>query len=153
MIRNLLALLLTLQKTTLDDDTQRYLLPQLGNKLEAISHKEHPNEQDRQNVQTKINNLLSKNPTLTQDYQQLFARLQTWTDAELGTLLPQPETIKSLQPQQLPILGYRPDPFSPNKDELENIIVVVSQIILRHENPAEMSKKLLSQSDKLTAKQ
>lgn len=153
MTRNLLALLLALQKTMLDPETQRYSLRQLGNKLETLSKKKHLDEADRQNVQTKINNLLNENPTLTQNYQQYFAQLQTWNDTKLRTLLPSPEIIteiiaNSLQPP--PTLGHSPGPFLPNTDELENNVVVVSQLILRHRDPEKMSKKLLRQADKFT---
>jgi hypothetical protein len=153
MTRNLLALLLALQRTMLDPETRRYSLRQLGNKLETLSKKKRLDKADRQNIQTKINNLLNENPILAQDYRQRLAQLQTWNDAELRTLLPSPEIItkiiaKSLQPP--PTLGHSPGPFLPNTDELENNVVVVSQLILRHGDPEKMSKKLLRQADKFT---
>ncbi|OQW91803.1 MAG: hypothetical protein BWK79_16090 [Beggiatoa sp. IS2] len=145
MTKNLLALLLALQKATLDADTQHYLLPQLGSKLEAISQKSHPNEQDWHNVQTKINDILDRNPLLAAHYQQFSLWLQTWTDEGLRTLLPSPEQRKLFDSKSAPTLGYTPGDFPPNSAELENLIVDVSQLILRYKNPAKASRELLSE--------
>ena len=150
MTKNLLALLLALQKAILDVD-QCLLLNQLGNKLEGISQ-EPPNKANWQNVQTKINDILNRNPALAKNYQHFLEQLQTWTDENLATLLPSLETMQSLQLQPPAMLGYKPGRFSENKDELENIAVVVSYLILKHKNLADKAKEVLPH-DKLTANQ
>jgi hypothetical protein len=148
MTKNLLALLLALQKAELDDDTKNHLLPQLGAKLATFSEKQ-PNSQDWDNVQTKLNDILDKNSSFAQYYQQISTQLQTWTDEDLKVFLPHPDLLASLQSKGIPTLGYRPGVFSSNKDELENYVVIVTQTILRHEKPTEVSKQLLQPSDKL----
>lgn len=148
MIKNLLALLLALQKTTLDAD-QHLLLAPLGNKVEAISKKNRPNEQDRHNVQIKINDILDRNPTLATHYHQILAHLQTRSDEKLRTLLPSLEQRKLFEPKGVPTLGYTPGEFVPDPTELENIVVDVSKIILRYENPVKASQALLPDADKV----
>jgi len=136
MTKNLLALLLALQKATLDAD-QHFLLAQLGNKLEAIS-KKHPHEQDWQNVQTKINDLLDRNPTLAGHYQQFSAQLQTWTDEDLREFSPNPDLLEPFRPKGVATLGSPPLPLRRSKDELVNEFLYV---VIQHENSEEETSK------------
>lgn len=129
MIKNLLALLLALQKATLDTD-QRLLLTQLGNKLEAISRKS-PNEADWQNGQAKINQLLKLNSTLAEQYQQILAQLQAETDEELVALLPSRREIDLLRPHPPATLGQPPTPdgnIDPPEPNGGNIIKIIDMI-------------------------
>lgn len=147
MIKNLLALLLALQKATLDAN-QRLLLTQLGNKLEAISRKSSAPEEDWKNAQTKINQLLEKNSTLAEQYQQILAQLQAETDEELVALLPSRQEIDLLRPHRPATLGQPPtkdgniDSTGPNG---VNIIKIIDMInIISHDENSETKTSLLA---------
>lgn len=144
MIRNLLALLLALQKTPVN---ARHECSQLANKLQALSEKKRPPEQDWQSIQTQIDTLLNHDSILAQSYQAICTQLRTWTNDELCAWLPSFEKIKLLLPQHPPTLGYPPASPPSSQDEVTNTIMVISQLILRHDNPAEKSREVLSQWD------
>lgn len=148
MTKNLLALLGALPEVTVDADTQQKLL-QLGNKLESFLTK-RPNETDWQNVQAKVEGILSQHPTLAQRYQQLLSQLQSWTAAELMTLLPSFELRQQFQSKGVPTLGVLPSPLRPERSqELENIVVEVATIILKSHEVEKMANRLLPTADKV----
>lgn len=134
MVKNLLALLLALQKVDLDDDTQ-LLLDHLGGQLATLS---------RDAIQTKIDGVLGKNPLLAEQYQPILAQLQSWTDEELRLLLPNPEQLNSFKSKKIATLGPPPSPLRTSKEELVNEFVYVAIVVLQHDKPAETSKTLLS---------
>lgn len=141
MIKNLLALLLALQKATLDAN-QRLLLIQLGNKLEAVSRKSSVPEEDWVIVQARINQLLETNSTLAEQYQQILARLQAETDEELVALLPSRREIDLLRPHPPATLG-QPPTTDGNINSTEsngggNIIKIIDMLnIISHDENSE----------------
>lgn len=156
MIKNLLALLLALQKTTLDAN-QRPLVTQLSDELETISRKSSAPEEDWEIVQTKINQLLEKNSTFAEQYQQTLSQLQLETDERLMALLLSRQRINLPRSHAPKVLGQSPtrdgniDPTEPNERNIIKIIDDMVKVILSDKN-SETKESLLAPLSEISNK-
>ena len=136
----LLALLLALQKIN-DVNSFKYSLQQLGNKLLAYIEK----ATDYQSVQTKIDSVLQQNEALQKHYDSFLQYLQSQTSQDLKQLLPTKSLIEQFKPKKLQTLGYIPRGQLETEEnlEIENTVVEIAAITLKHDNPTECSKQLV----------